>query len=112
MTCRFFSLEDGFFLFKFSSFDESQKISVDGPWVVNGHPLVLKRWTEDIDMQKHEFQTCKIASLIGNPLYMDQATATGTRVEFSDLKLLITISRIKISIRREIVSQTDKPLIV
>lgn len=28
------------FLFKFKTFDEGQKILEDGPWFVNGHPML------------------------------------------------------------------------
>ena len=89
---------DGFFLFKFNR----QSILDEGPWFVYGRPLILRRWTEDITMYRENleanpvwvrlsnlnfcFQTnsalSKIASVIGNPICMDHATASGNRYAF------------------------------
>ncbi|XXG82814.1 hypothetical protein AAC387_Pa10g0702 [Persea americana] len=96
------SMSEDFYLFKFNSYDAGQVILDDGPWFVHGHPLVLRRWTEDIEMCRQMFETIpvwvrfpnlnfcfrtsnafsKIASVIGRPICMDHATAAGTRFCF------------------------------
>ncbi|XXG82787.1 hypothetical protein AAC387_Pa10g0678 [Persea americana] len=97
------TLSEGFYLFKFNSYDASQVILDNGPWFVHGHPLVFRRWTEDIEMCRQMFETIpvwvrfpnlnfcfrtsnalsKIASVIGRPICMDHATTAGTRFAFA-----------------------------
>ena len=96
-------MSDGFYLFKLRNYDAGQVILDGGPWLVHGHPLVLQRWTEDIEMFRQTFETTlvwvhfpnlnfcfrtrsalsKIASVIGKPICMDHATAAGTRFAFA-----------------------------
>lgn len=45
-----FILLNDFYMFKFSSFDVSQRVLEEGPQFVDGHPLVLKRWYEKVFM--------------------------------------------------------------
>lgn len=97
------TMSEGFYLFKFNNYDAGQTILDDGPWFVHGHPLILRRWTEDIEMNRQTFETIpiwvrfpnlnfcfrtstalsKIASVIGKPICMDHATAAGTRFAFA-----------------------------
>lgn len=42
------SMKNGFYLSIFKNYEEIQKILKVGPWFVNGHPLVLKRWSGDL----------------------------------------------------------------
>ena len=96
-------MADGFLLFKFHCNDVGQSILDEGHWFVYGRPLILKCWAKDITMSSDNlkailvwvrlpnmnfcFQTnstlSKIGSVIGNPICMDHATATGTRYAFA-----------------------------
>lgn len=93
------TMADGFYLFKFHHHDAGQTILDEGPWFVHGHPLILRRWSKDIAMYRKKLETIpiwvrfpnlnfcfrsssalsKIASVIGRPICMDHATASGTR---------------------------------
>lgn len=96
-------MADGFMLFKFHSYDSGQRILDEGPWFVYGRPLILRRWAADISMCRDNLQSIpvwvrlpnlnfcfrttsalsKIATVLGNPLCMDHATATGSRYAFA-----------------------------
>lgn len=47
---EFHALENGFFMFKFHTYQESQRILEEGPWFVYGHPIVIKRWSDDMNL--------------------------------------------------------------
>lgn len=49
--------DNEFFIFKFKSCYESQRMLEEGPWFVNGHRLVLRRWTEDLTFCKEQLDT-------------------------------------------------------
>lgn len=107
---EFHTLQNGFFLFKFSSYNDSQQVHEGGPWFVNGHPLVLKRWTEEFTLQKEGLTSIsiwfkfpnlkmtwtsisrlsKLESSIRNPLCMDKLTAEETRLAFA--RILVKVS--------------------
>lgn len=96
-------MSEGFYLFKFHNYDGGQTILDDGSWFVHGHPLVLRRWMEDIVMHSQNFETnlvwvrfsnlnfcfrtssalSKLASVIGKPICIDHAIAAGTRFSFA-----------------------------
>lgn len=57
---QFHSLDDDFFVFKFSIFHDSQHKLEEGPWFINGHPLVLKRWSTKITLCKEDFKTIPV----------------------------------------------------
>ena len=74
-----------------------------GSWFVKGKPLVLHQWTIDSKCEKDKLLTIpiwvkfpnlplrlwsptlmsRLASTLGKPLYMDEATATGSRVDYA-----------------------------
>lgn len=92
-------LERGFFLFKFNSLDDSQRVLELGPWFVFGQPLVLKRGSRKVNLQREETKAVrlwikfpnlnlackavnvlsKLASCIGAPICMDKLLASGTK---------------------------------
>ncbi|XXG82815.1 hypothetical protein AAC387_Pa10g0703 [Persea americana] len=96
-------MADGFLLFQFHLYDVGQQILDEGPWFVYGKSLNLRRWAADISMCRDNLESIpiwvrlpnlnfyfrttsaltKIATVIGNPIYMDCATATGTRYAFA-----------------------------
>lgn len=106
---EFEALHNGFFMFKFKSFEDRQRILEEGPWFVGGHPLVLRRWSEELKFQKElksipiwiKFPnlklTCrssraisKLASCVGTPLCMDKFTALGKCLAYA--RVLVEVS--------------------
>lgn len=105
------TMAGGFYLFKFHNYDEGQALLDEGPWFVPGHPLILRRWTEDVVMFRQQLETIpiwvrfpnlnfcfrsssalsKIASVIGRPICMDHATASGTRFVFARVCIQVGI---------------------
>ncbi|KAJ0440299.1 hypothetical protein HanHA300_Chr16g0634851 [Helianthus annuus] len=84
----------GLFYFKFKSDEGMNEALKAGPWVVNGIPLVVKKWEVGVNLEKTEpakvpvwitFKNvplelwnvkglCEIASCIGQPLLFDNVT--------------------------------------
>lgn len=54
------TMADGLYLFKFYHHDAGQAILDEGPWFVQGHPLILRRWSEDIAMHRQQLDTIPI----------------------------------------------------
>ena len=94
---------NGFLLFRFSDDGHKQRVLEEGPWFIQGKPLVLRSWTIDSKFEKDKLLTIlvwvkfrkfllhfwsptligRVVSTLGTPLYMDDATATGARVDFA-----------------------------
>ena len=94
---------NGFLLFKFSDDNDKQRALEEGPWFVRGKPLVLCLWMIESKFERDKLLTIpvwvklpklslrlwsptligRIASTLGMPLYMDEATTTGSRVDFA-----------------------------
>lgn len=53
-------LDSKFFIFKFKSFFKSQKALEEGLWFINGHPLFLRRWNENLNFSKEELHSIPI----------------------------------------------------
>ena len=86
------SRENGCFFFKFGDGNECDRILQGGPWLFDGRLIVLRRWHEHIGLERDLLSILKlwskniisrIASLVGTPLYMDRATATGERISYA-----------------------------
>lgn len=94
---------NGFLLFKFSDDGDKKQALKEGPWFVRGNPLVLRTWTLESKFEKDKLLTIpiwvkfpklalwfwsptlidRVASTLGKLLYMDEAIATGSRVDFA-----------------------------
>ena len=44
--------ENGYFFFKFNSREESEAALEGGPWHITGQPIILKKWTPGLKLQK------------------------------------------------------------
>ncbi|XP_028552220.1 uncharacterized protein DDB_G0280205-like [Dendrobium catenatum] len=104
------SLNDGFFLFKFSSPEDYQLAWSGGPWFFFGRPFILQKWTPKFKPQRDEFSSIpiwikivdlplavwnpagisKIASFVGHPLAVDSLTARKTRLTFARVCVLVS----------------------
>lgn len=103
-------MKHGFFLFDFHSSEDSQQVLDGGPWFIFGQPLILKKWTHDMSLQKEELDrislwvrfpnlnlSCRtpnalssISSFIGQPICMDKHTAEGSGLDSA--RVLIDVS--------------------
>lgn len=112
---EFHSMENGFFLVKFYSFEESQKILGEGSWFINEHPLATRRWTEDLVLEKVNLNAVplwvnfpnlnlswrsqralsKIASYIGNPICMNENTAMNKCMAFAQVLMKIFVDSVE-----------------
>lgn len=106
------TLDNGFFLIDFKDFDDSQRILEEGPRYVGGQPLVLKRWADNLFLQKEDWKSVPIkvtfpnlmcscrtvnglskqAGCIGNPICMDKQIAMGRKLAFARVLVEVSIS--------------------
>lgn len=106
------SMGNGFLLFKFSNDGDKKRALEEGPWFVRGKPLVLRPWTINSKFEKDKLLTIpiwvkfpklalqfwsptlidRVASTLGTPLYMDEATTTSSRVDFAHVCIEISSS--------------------
>ncbi|PKU75538.1 hypothetical protein MA16_Dca011314 [Dendrobium catenatum] len=97
------SLADDFFLLKFTAVEDYDMVWSGGPWFLLGRPFILQRWNPKFQPTRDESASIplwikvlnlplalwtptgisKIASFIGEPLYVDNLTAKRTRLTFA-----------------------------
>lgn len=97
------SIKDKMYIFHFLDKASMDWVLESGPWHVDKSYLVLRKWSvelapEQLSMKKlpiwvrlrniplafyHREGISYIASGVGRPLYMDRATANGTRLDFA-----------------------------
>lgn len=117
------SRENGYFFFKFGNKEEFERILNEGPWLFDGRLIILKPWSENIGLERDLLSSVpvwirlpslhlklwsqnivgRIASLIGIPLYMDSATASGERLAYARCFVEISSnSKLPTSVKMEI----------
>ncbi|XP_028068089.1 uncharacterized protein LOC114270719 [Camellia sinensis] len=94
---------DGFMFFIFDTPECCRDVLEGGPWYIGDYLLILKQWKRMMKLAKEKSTKIpvwvkffnvpleywdpdglsRIASTIGNPLFMDQLTARGSRVAFA-----------------------------
>ncbi|XP_020703727.1 uncharacterized protein LOC110114991 [Dendrobium catenatum] len=104
------TLDDGFFLLKFSALEDYDFAWTRGPWFFFGKPFILQKWTPDFVPKREEFPSIplwvkilnlplslwtpegisKLASCIGIPIAVDALTAAKTRLTFARVCVQIT----------------------
>ena len=97
------STERGVFLFKFDTVEQADSILDRAPWHMVNHPMVLKKWQPNLQLDKEEFKRVPVwvrlmnvpfeywtpkglscvASAVGKPLYADKITLTKKRMSFA-----------------------------
>ncbi|XP_070010090.1 uncharacterized protein LOC142164212 [Nicotiana tabacum] len=108
-----FMHEEGYFIIKFQSIDDMQKILCTGPYTINNRPIILKPWTADFDFDK-EFPTdipiwiklpkllmncwginslSRIASATGIPMYVGECTAKQIRVSYARMLVEVNVTK-------------------
>ncbi|KAK1303910.1 hypothetical protein QJS10_CPB11g01511 [Acorus calamus] len=102
----------GFFVARFSNQEDMQRVMEGGPWLMGGRPIVLRKWSRGMNMEMERLETIpiwirlpqlplhlwgkrilsKLASAVGNPLYMDSSTANRSRIEYARICVEISAS--------------------
>ena len=108
-----FARMNGFFLFNLGSAEECERILTRGPWLIDGRPLVLRRWSIDFNFDRDmlmsvpmwiKFPTLqlhlwsqellgRLVSVVGTPLYMDRTTTGVERISFA--RCFVEVSAVK-----------------
>ena len=83
---------------------------LEGFWTIRGHPMILRRWSPDVRLELDSLQSiplwvsfqglplhlwsrrfiAKLCSTLGQPLYIDKATAAQTRLTFARACVLVS----------------------
>ncbi|KAI0489001.1 hypothetical protein KFK09_028842 [Dendrobium nobile] len=104
------TLDDGFFLLKFSALEDYEHAWSGGPWFFFGKPFILQKWSPDFVPKRKEFPSIplwikimnlplslwtsvgisKLASCIGIPIAVDGLTASKTRLTFARVCVQVT----------------------
>ncbi|KAI0489269.1 hypothetical protein KFK09_029111 [Dendrobium nobile] len=104
------TMDEGFFLLKFSAIEDYEHAWSGGPWFFFGKPFILQKWTPDFIPKREEFPSIplwikilnlplslwtpegisKLASCVGIPIVVDALTAAKTRLTFARVCVQIT----------------------
>ncbi|KAJ8459629.1 hypothetical protein OPV22_032555 [Ensete ventricosum] len=102
-------LETGFFVCRLYSEEDLQRV-LEGFWTIRGHPMILRRWAPDVRLELDSLQSipiwvsfhglplhlwgrrfiAKLCSTLGQPLYLDKATASQTRLTFARACVMVS----------------------
>ncbi|XP_077212056.1 uncharacterized protein LOC143847201 [Tasmannia lanceolata] len=109
-TLQMFTMDHGFFLFKFSCEEDCTWVLEENGQNFGGRPLILQRWEPNTTMIKKKLTEIpiwikllglhlkfwnhhclsRIASLIGKPHYMDTQIAESSRLNYARLCVLVS----------------------
>ncbi|KAJ8505060.1 hypothetical protein OPV22_005946 [Ensete ventricosum] len=102
-------LETGFFVCRLYSEEDLQRV-LEGFWTIRGHLMILRRWAPDVRLELDSLQSipiwvsfhglplhlwgrrfiAKLCSTLGQPLYLDKATASQTRLTFARACVMVS----------------------
>ncbi|XP_077223392.1 uncharacterized protein LOC143857000 [Tasmannia lanceolata] len=111
---QIFTMDHGFFLFKFSCAEDCTRVLEDNGQNYGGRPLILQRWDLDVLMERKKISVVpiwiklhglhlkfwnshycsRIASLIGKPFYMDTQTVEASRLNYARMCILVNADQI------------------
>ncbi|KAI0516114.1 hypothetical protein KFK09_008786 [Dendrobium nobile] len=106
------TMDDGFFLLKFTALEDYEHAWTGGPWFFFGKPFILQKWSPYFVPKREEFPSIplwvkilnlplslwtpegisKLASCIGIPIAVDALTAAKTRLTFARVCVQVTSS--------------------
>ncbi|KAI0489283.1 hypothetical protein KFK09_029125 [Dendrobium nobile] len=104
------TMDDGFFLLKFTALEDYEHAWTGGPWFFFGKPFILQKWSPDFIPKREEFPSIplwikimnlplslrtpegisKLASCVGIPNAVDALTAAKTRLTFARVCIQVT----------------------
>jgi hypothetical protein len=107
-----FARDNGFYLVQFELEEDCNKILDGGPWLMDGKFIIMKKWNSTIKYEKdlllsipiwvrfpnlnfaywNHISLCKIASIIGRPIAMDEHTKNRSRISFARMLIEVDAS--------------------
>lgn len=104
---------DGYFLIKFASMVEKNRLLFEGPYMLANRPVIVKEWKADFCLEKEILKeiplwirlpnlplNCwsgdslsRIGSVIGKPICADECTSQQNRVSYARLLIEIDITK-------------------
>ncbi|KAI0530983.1 hypothetical protein KFK09_000532 [Dendrobium nobile] len=108
------TMDEGFFLLKFSALEDYEYAWTGGPWFFFGKLFIFQKWTPDFVPKREEFPSIplwikilnlplslwtpegisKLASCVGIPIAVDALTAAKTSLTFARVCVQITSSSV------------------
>ncbi|XP_019235772.1 PREDICTED: uncharacterized protein LOC109216098 [Nicotiana attenuata] len=112
-TPQVFLHDDGYFIFRFSSEEDKNKIIQQGPYTYHNRPIILKQWVPNFYMCKEVTRTMPIwvifpglpiqfwtkenlgclANYLGKPIRLDKLTTDGDRISYARMFIEMDISQ-------------------
>ncbi|KAL0453174.1 UNVERIFIED_CONTAM: hypothetical protein Slati_1295500 [Sesamum latifolium] len=103
---------NGFYFFQFKTAATMEEVIEGGPWLFQGHPIVLQKWEPSMVLRKLKHTQVPVwiklrhlpvelwttdglstvASGVGKPLYPDAITCACTRLDFARVCVMLDIS--------------------
>nr|XP_016506612.1 PREDICTED: uncharacterized protein LOC107824383 [Nicotiana tabacum] len=85
---------DGFFVVKFRSVEESNEVLYSGPCTINSKSVITKVWTPDFDFKEEGMDSVsRIGSGLGNPIYVNECTTKVKRISYARILVEMDITR-------------------
>ncbi|XP_019259591.1 PREDICTED: uncharacterized protein LOC109237704 [Nicotiana attenuata] len=95
--------DDGYFIFKFESMEDKERVMQQGPYTANNRPMILKDWDRNFQIKEESMRIVplwvnfpglpiqcwteenlgRIASLLGKPVCTDKLTAECERISYA-----------------------------
>ncbi|XP_060194890.1 uncharacterized protein LOC132624075 [Lycium barbarum] len=105
--------DEGYYIFKFNSIQDKDKVLKAGPYYFNNKPLILKTWELDFNFEQEALSVIpiwvkflglpagywspealsKIASVVGKPLYTDEFTANAEKISYARILMEADVSQ-------------------
>ncbi|CAI0558324.1 unnamed protein product [Linum tenue] len=107
------SVKNGYFLVRFTSGIDYERALTGGPWMMGDNYLMVHMWDKHFRPYNHDISSTlvwaclldipihffhkeavmKIGSRIGKPLCVDQATATGARLDYARVCVQVDLTK-------------------
>ncbi|XP_059291472.1 uncharacterized protein LOC132044951 [Lycium ferocissimum] len=105
--------DEGYYIYKFKSIQDKDKVLKAGPYYFNNKPLILKPWELDFNFEQEALSVIpiwvkfpglpvgywspealsKIASSVGKPLYTDEFTANAEKISYARILVEADVSQ-------------------
>ncbi|XP_058746627.1 uncharacterized protein LOC131619555 [Vicia villosa] len=103
----------GYFIVRFKSYDDMEKITAHGPYFIFGKPIFLKPWSPDFEITEDVLRvlplwitlpnlplhlwgkssTSKISSVVGKPITTDECTAKKLWISYARVLVEVDITQ-------------------
>ncbi|XP_058738371.1 uncharacterized protein LOC131610432 [Vicia villosa] len=105
--------DEGYFILKFKSYADMDKVMMKGPYTIHNAPMVIMEWRPNFSMEKDMLRTMSIwikllqlplylwgerslgniGSMIGTPWFTDECTAGKLRVTYARILVLVDVTQ-------------------